>query len=408
MNGELVPFIMKRRSVRASFFTRISFFAVIVSLFSFGALFANTSSTGKISQIAEKYPNGLPRYLTPEECEIPIESPTSRDINFRSPPVGTVRSPAEYESQEGLFIVWQDHSSFVPELAVPISNENRGASVTVVVDSETEQADAYNQLQEAGANMSRIRFVIYQTNSIWIRDYGPRFIFENGIRMIIDYTYNRPRPNDDLISDYLAENKDYDMPLVHGGGNFHLFSNGDAFITSLIENENPSFTEQQIKDLFYEYQHVNLTIYPAFPSSYDSTQHIDMWMLPVRDKEVIIAQYNPADGEPYTITENAVADLESRGYRVYRMPAWKADGTHYTYTNAVILNNQVFVSYFGGSWTSYDKQALDVFRQAFPEHIIYPVYSGKIIQLAGALHCIVMQIPAIPEGRNGDGGWATH
>ena len=64
-----------------------------------------------------------------------------------------------------------------------------------------------------------------------------------------------------------------------------------------------------------------MTIYPGFPTSFDATRHIDMWMLPVADDEVIIGEYHSYDGDRTPITEDAVTDLTSRGYTVYRTPA---------------------------------------------------------------------------------------
>ncbi|MBN1514921.1 MAG: agmatine deiminase family protein, partial [Phycisphaerae bacterium] len=183
----------------------------------------------------------------------------------------------------------------------------------------------------------------------------------------------------------------YDIPLEHGGGNFHLFSNGDAFMTDLVLDENPGLTEQNVKDLYSDYQNVNLTIYPGFPTSFDATQHIDMWMLPVGDNKVIIGQYASSTGQPYTITENAAADLVARGYTVYRTPGWNSSGTHYTYTNAVIINDLVFVPKFG---VSQDATALAVFQAAMPGHTTIQVDCSGIITAAGAMHCIVMHVPA--------------
>ena len=123
-----------------------------------------------------------------------------------------------------------------------------------------------------------------------------------------------------------------------------------------------------------------------------------MWMLPADDYKVIIGQYSSSTGQPYTITENAASDLTSRGYTVYRTPGWNSGGTHYTYTNAVILNQQVFVPRFGGSYTSQDAQALAVFENAFPDHGVSQIYCGGIISAAGAIHCIVMHVPVESTG----------
>jgi len=117
-------------------------------------------------------------------------------------------------------------------------------------------------------------------------------------------------------------------------------------------------------------------------------------MMPVRDREVIIGQYEPADGEPYTITEAMTAELTARGYTVHRTPGWNAGGTHYTYTNAVVFNDLVFVSEFAG-YATQNAAALAVYQAAFPDHQVIPVDCSDIIHSAGAIHCIVMHVPVV-------------
>ena len=244
--------------------------------------------------------------------------------------------------------------------------------------------------------MGRIEFITAPTDSVWIRDYGPRFIFEDSVRAIVDHTYNRPRYQDNAIPGVIANlwgEALYYNGLTHGGGNFHLFANGDAFMSSLILTENPSLTEAQIKGIYQQYQNLDVTIYPGFPTSFDSTQHIDMWMLPVDDYEVIIGEYASSTGQPYTITENATTDMTSRGYTVYRTPGWQSGGTHYTYTNAVVCNSVVMMPTFSG-YTTQNNQAHAVFEAAFDTQTVLDVDCSSIIGLAGAIHCIVMHVPS--------------
>ena len=343
------------------------------------------------ARVENQEPVSLPRYMTPEEELLPLP-PVVRD--GRTPPTGAVYCPPEYAPCSGIFMAWEGYTSVLTDMIVPITTLDPSAIVYLVVDTASEQSSAYSSLSAAGADMSQVQFIVCTTDTVWIRDYGPRFIFEDGQRAIIDHTYNRPRPNDDAFNDYLATLwgvPQYDIPLEHGGGNFHLFSNGDAFMTSLILTENPGLTEQQVKNLYAQYQNVNLTIYPGFPTSFDSTQHIDMWMFPTGDNKVIIGQYASSTGQPYTITENAAADLTSRGYTVYRTPGWNPGGTHYTYTNAVVLNNLVVISKFN---VSQDAQALATFQAAMPGYTIQQIDSTSIIGAAGAMHCIVMHVPA--------------
>jgi len=346
-----------------------------------------------LARIRQNEPQSLPKYMTPEEQKLPLPQP---DRTRSTPPTGAVHCPAEYEPGEGLFIAWEGYTTILTQMAVGTTTGDPEATVYVVVDSASEQSIASNTLSSAGANMSQVEFIIRATDTVWIRDYGPRFIFEDGIRAIVDHTYNRPRPNDNALSDYISTlwgEPQYDIPLTHGGGNFHLFSNGDAFMTELILTENPGLTEQDVINTYAQYQGVNLTITDPFPTSVDSTQHIDMWMLPVGDDKVIIGEYT--FDPPRQITNAVATDMQARGYTVYRTPGWSSGGTHYTYTNAVILNNIVFIPKYN---VSQDAQALATFQSALPLHTIQQIDCTSIIGAAGALHCIVMHVPAYDPG----------
>jgi hypothetical protein len=179
-------------------------------------------------------------------------------------------------------------------------------------------------------------------------------------------------------------------------------------MSSLILAENPGVNEQQVKDYYTEYQNLDLTVYEGLPTSFDSTRHIDMWMLPVGDDEIMIGEYAPSTGAPYTITEGAVTDLVARGYTVHRIPGWNSGGTHYTYTNAVVINDLVFISEFGGSYAAQDAQAKAVFETAFPLYQIIQTDCASIIHSAGAIHCIVMHVPGYTTGMGVTPGLGLH
>ena len=334
----------------------------------------------------------LPAGLAPSEIGLPLPA---ADAPF-APPAGAVFTPAEYARNEGLLLRWT--SGFEQELsdiAVAITTLDPAAVVSIVVSGSSQQASATSTLSSAGADLSRVQFLIAASNSVWMRDYGPRFILENKQLAIVDHVYNRPRPNDDAIPGAIAAAwalPKYDIPLVHGGGNFHLFQDGDAFMTELILSENPGLTALQVQTYFEQYENLQVTIFPGFPTNFDSTRHIDMWMLPVRDKVVIIGEYPAGAGTPHTITENAVGDLVARGYTVFRTPGWSAGGTHYTYTNAVVFNKVVLVPQYG-AYATENAQALSLYQQAFPGKQIIGIDGDQIVQLAGVFHCIVMHVP---------------
>jgi len=325
----------------------------------------------------------VPRYLRPA---VPAEAPG-----------GHVRAIAEYEPTHGILITWGGFDALHTAMVVPITTGAPPADVWIVVGSASEENSARAILNDGGADIERVHFIIAQSDTVWMRDYGPRFIEHAGTRGIVDHVYNRPRPEDDAIPGVVGADWDepvYELPLVHGGGNFHLFRNREAFMTRLVDNENPGVTEDEIRDDFRAYKGLDVTLFDPFPQSYDSTQHIDMWMLPLADEKVLIGQYDAGEGGgvPKTVTDGAADELASRGYTVYRTPGWNVLGTHYTYTNSVIVNKLALICRFEGYDTE-NAQALATYQAALPDSNIVVVDCTDIIDLAGAIHCIVMHVP---------------
>ncbi|MGY6631824.1 MAG: agmatine deiminase family protein [Wenzhouxiangella sp.] len=350
---------------------------------------------------------GLPRHLTARErrqwqpSELTLPAPESiPDYRF-------LRPQAEYERNDAILMRWGSFNAVLTSMIVPITTGDSRARVKLLVSGPSQQASAASSLNSAGADLSRVDFLQAPSDSVWIRDYGPRFASANFRPIIIDHDYDRPRPLDNQVPGQVASALNlpiYELPLAQGGGNYHSFANGEAFITDTIFYFNPSASADQVKNLFAAYQGVDMTILGtlgqginggfSFPW-FDGTGHLDMWFLPVDDNTVIIGEYSPTEwnGIPHEVTEEAVAVMQERGYTVLRTPGWRTNGTHFTYTNAVIVNDIVLTCTFNGAATQ-NAQALATFEQAFPDRTIVPVNCSSIIGASGALHCIVKHKPA--------------
>jgi len=323
-----------------------------------------------------------------------------------APPVGAVRTPPEYAANDALFLRWGSFNSVVTEISVAVTTETSDARIKLIVSGSSQANSAASILSVAGADLDRVDFLTMPSDSVWIRDYGPRSLFVNNQRALMDHTYNRPRFLDNQVPAGIAaltgENL-FDLPLVHGGGNFHLFGNGQAFMTDLIGDENPGLDDQQIIDFYAAYHNLDLTLLDPLPASYDSTQHIDMWMLPVDSGTVIVGQYDSFEGSgiPNQVSEAAVTIFKNRGYNVLRTPGWRSSGAHFTYTNSVIINEAVLLCQFNG-FPIENAAAAAVFEQAFPDHLIVAIDCSNIIFSAGAIHCIVMHYARLGDSIFGD------
>lgn len=352
----------------------------------------------------------LPRNLTPAEAAYIRQHPIEVRGGERGatlPPVGPVHCVPEYAPMDGIMLTFQGSSAWqaiLRQMAARITNEGN-AKVYCNVLSTSHRTAITNYLSSGGVNMSRVEFVITPSDSIWCRDYGPRYIYEGGVRAIVDHTYNRPRPNDDLVPFAFGAFKGhnvYEIPLIHGGGNFHLSgADGpagipDAYATQLIANENPGVPPAEIRNRWRSYQGLDVTITPAFPLSVDATQHIDMWMIIVGDRTVMLSDWpnNPGSTQDVICDNQAVA-MTAAGYTVFRLPAFSIGGTHYTYTNAVVCNNIVLIpSYTQASVAPSNAAALATWQAAMPGYQIFQIPCEPIVSAAGVMHCIAMHVPA--------------
>ncbi|MBL7007624.1 MAG: agmatine deiminase family protein [Planctomycetes bacterium] len=373
------------------------------------ALLTLLASAAPLAAQRPAYPEGaeVPRSLTPAEARWIAGHPLGGARAATAPPSGPVHCPPEYAPMDGIFIAWEGTSGFttvLAQMAAEITTTG-DADVYCVVDTSSEISAAQSKIASYGANMARVHFPVKGTDTVWIRDYGPRYVYQGDVRAIVDHTYNRPRPKDDALPAFLAGyfgHAFYEHALVHGGGNFHLDEPGYGYLTRLINNENPGWSQQQIWQVFRDFQSLDVQFFTPLPSSVDSTQHIDMWMQVIADDKVIISDWPAQSGSTQDILcDQAALDMAARGFTVYRTPARKVSTTHYTYTNVVMCNDLVLVpSYTNSSVTAYNAQAVAVYQAALPGKAIVPINSQAVVTSAGVLHCIVMHLPAHRGGVN--------
>lgn len=358
------------------------------------------------------FPNDaeIPRNLTATEEEyLKRVGPIAATRGTTPPPTGPIHCVAEYEPMAGLLLSYQGSSAWLTilnQMAAKVTTVGN-ALCWFVIDAAGEQTTINNAVAAAGGDTTKLRFLNRFTDTIWIRDYGPRYIYEGQCRAIVDHTYNRPRPNDDAFSAWWStqiKHAFYELPLVHGGGNYHLSALGDSNCTQLIQNENPALSAAQIIGYWQSYQNVNTTIRAAFPQSVDSTQHIDMWMQVCGDRKVMISDWPFNAGSTQdNICDTTAAAMAADGYTVYRCPARSLSGVHYTYTNVVICNNLILIPSYTNSIivnAGHNGEALSAWQNAMPGYNVQQINCQGIVTAAGVMHCIVMHVPAHLGGVN--------
>ncbi|NOT29678.1 MAG: hypothetical protein HOP15_04420 [Planctomycetes bacterium] len=398
----------------ASFFL---FFSSLAALS--GALLAQSGSGRPLN--AELL-GPLPRWReggTPEDDRTRSRVPfavTGRALpSPRSAPTsGLLESPPEYDPVDGVLFRYGTSSwpSVVTDCVAALTGDSAHDEFAYVVVSSTSQlSSASSDFLAAGADMAKVRFIIESTNSIWLRDYGPHFVWQSGTRVVADSHYYPSRPVDNFIPTRLAYDTfiepSYPMGLYYSGGNFQPGPGRSGYVTSLVQQDNPDLSVQAIADLYRTHQGIDtLHILPRLPASVDGTGHIDMWLYLVDEDSAIISEFKPgSNATALQVTNDAVPYMENLGFTVQRTPAWNVGSTHYTYANAFRVNDRIFVPIYGPGNASYndeDQAALSAWALAAgPLVRLVPIDCYAIIPAAGAIHCIVMQVPrytsAIPS-----------
>ena len=127
------------------------------------------------------------------------------------PPFGNLRTSAEWEEIEAITISWTGYPCILKQIVAGA----QGECLVVVFASDPAEVEAYLTGSSCGGAlaMENVLVVDGAYDSIWIRDYGAHTVYGewNDERVLVDWLYNRPRPNDDAIPDLLAET--LDIPL---------------------------------------------------------------------------------------------------------------------------------------------------------------------------------------------------
>lgn len=323
-------------------------------------------------------------YLSEEEMLTPV-----RNENFveTDPPTGTPRFVAEFEPMQGVMIRYP--------LGIPtslVAQMSNNCHVYCVVTSSY-QSSAQSEFQSAGVNMSNLSFVNAPSDSYWIRDYGPWYIFEDRTPAIVDNKYNRNRPNDDNMSQVFATYWNipmYGMNLTHTGGNMMEDGRGHGVSDELVFQENNN-NETNVRNKMRDYLGIDPYHVTIDPQG-DYIAHVDCWGKYLAPDKILIAQL-PSSSSQYALYEQVANYFATTNccwgypYHVYRVQE-PGGSTLAPYTNSLILNKTVYVPM--GSNSNYNQQAIAVYQEAMPGYDIVGVTNNDWYtswENTDALHC---------------------
>ena len=314
------------------------------------------------------------------------------DLRFTdtNPPAAPVRPIAEFEPASHVLIRYP--------LGIPVAlvaHLSNTAQVICLVSSTSQQNTATNTFNNGGVNMSNVSFMIAPTDSYWTRDFGPWFIMDGNDQVaIVDFVYNRPRPNDNMIPQTFATQQNftyYGMNVQQTGGNYMSDGINTAAQTTLVYEENTSLGQTGVSNKMLQYMGAS-NYYVINDPNNTYIDHIDCWAKFLAPDKVLVRSV-PTSHAQYAAIEQAANYFATRncawGYpwKVYRVNTPQ----NQPYTNSLILNHKVFVPIMN---SSYDAAALQVYRNALPGYEVIGISSPSSTpwESTDALHCRTHEI----------------
>jgi agmatine/peptidylarginine deiminase len=339
------------------------------------------------------------------------------------PPFSELRTAAEWEEIEVLTIAWEGFPCILKQIVAASVTECR---VVVFTESPNSTSNYLTSGSCGGSiNLDNVDIIEADLNTIWIRDYGANTVYGswNDDRILVDWMYNRPRPDDDIIPDILADHLGLDIysttaepyNLMNTGGNWMSDGFGTAFESELVLDENqggstwwtdfPNHTTEEIESIFENFMGVHTFIkMPTLP--YDGIHHIDMHMKLLDESTLMVSEYPEGVADGPQINANVDYILSNfttkwgTPFDIIRIPSPPQLGEGYpntggwyeTYSNAVFVNEKILLPTY---YEEYDTTAIRIWEEAMPGYEIVGIDcdgSENIISLSGAIHCITHSV----------------
>jgi agmatine deiminase len=345
--------------------------------------------------------------------------------------VAAVRLPAEWEPHAATWITWPQTpgdwpGKFAPmpwafaEIIRKLAGAEGAERVRVAVADERVERRARGQLKKAGADLSRVDFLILPTDRGWMRDCGPCFVERDGKLAIADFGFDAWSKYPEYALDaqvpaFAARHLGLPIaPVTHKGrhvifeggaldinGQGTLVTTEECCLDPEVQVRNPGFAHADYEAVFASALGVANTIWLSHGIKGDDTHgHVDDFCRFVDARTLVLCQEPDARDDNHAILEENRERLEDArledGSRpeVVRLPMPAPlvfDGMRLpaSYANFLITNAAVLVPTFNDA---NDRLALGILAELFDRPVI-GIHAVDLVWGLGTIHCLTRQEP---------------
>lgn len=300
--------------------------------------------------------------------------------------------------------------------------------VLVLCQDPQHHSHIEKKLAAARVSLKAVRFFQIPYNDLWIRDYGPLHVLENGRLKLLNFRFNGwggkyEHALDDAATDALiAQNAFSELQaevesadFVLEGGALETDGLGTLLCTErcvLAETRNPGMRRVQMEEMLRNRLGVEriLWLKNGYLEGDDTDGHIDMLVrftdphtlcyVSCQDKtdphyealQALLLELQALrnfQGEPYKLVPLPWPTPKFSARTQRRLPA--------SYANFLIINQVVIVPVYDDPA---DQVALEQLQHCFPHRYLIPIDASVLIEQFGSIHCATMQLPAFSTHAN--------
>ena len=326
------------------------------------------------------------------------------------------RLSGEFEPQRAMLLSISDlqphHHGVMKQLIAKTSGH---LPIVILVNDKKQLETAVTIAESTGANLDHVSFFVFKLDTIWLRDFGPRFLESKSDTQSIDFYYDGTRPKDDQFPNHwgeLAGVKNTTVEWTLQGGN--LISNGQglAFTSTRFFEDNhvrfpfrdsPGNVEYErrklVVDSFKKECNIDRLLFLR-PLTPEATKHVDMLTTFLAPDHMLVARVDPRvdPANAQILDENArflrTVKVDGRPMRVDRIDIPPRQGKYWSpYTNVIFANDLVLVPVYKSDSPTLISRAIQTYRRLLPGKHVDTIDMTTMQKLEGALHCLSINVP---------------
>jgi len=326
--------------------------------------------------------------------------------------------PGEWTDHSCCWMAWPSRVEVWPN---PEATERDYANVanTIARFEPVRMLVPAHKLESANALLGdNVEVIEMPVDDSWARDSGPNFLIGGEMLAGSTWIFNawggkyEPCDQDALMGQRILEcvgARRFVSDLVAEGGGVTVDGDGTIITTEscfLNENRNPDWSRKEVEAELCRSLGAEKVIWiPGDVEDTETDGHVDGIAAFIEPGRVLV-EINPDKADPHYAVgvANTVAlknQVDARGRKlelefiregIYHGDQW--NGGCSSYVNSYLANSAVVVPGYG---YDYDAEAVETYRNLYPEREIVQLPINDIAIGGGGVHCITQQQPTLAE-----------